>query len=91
MSDFNHYDTLKVSNNASLAEIKQAYRRLVKIFHPDSNQEITDNEQIIRVNAAYEVLSGGKSRFNYDEKLRHSQQKFHQVRQKRARMVTFSL
>ncbi|MFM6312350.1 MAG: DnaJ domain-containing protein, partial [Dolichospermum sp.] len=67
MSDFNHYDTLKVSNNASQAEIKQAYRRLVKIFHPDINQEITDNEEIIRVNAAYEVLSDSKSRLNYDQ------------------------
>ncbi|MTJ06959.1 MULTISPECIES: J domain-containing protein [unclassified Anabaena] len=83
MSDFNHYDTLKVSAYASQAEIKQAYRRLVKIFHPDSNKEIPDNEQIIRVNAAYEVLSDNKSRLDYDEKLRHRQQKFHHSRQKR--------
>ncbi len=83
MSDYNHYDTLKVSTYASQAEIKQAYRRLVKIFHPDSNKEIADNEQIIRVNAAYEVLSDSKSRLDYDEKLRHNQQRFHQVRQKR--------
>jgi molecular chaperone DnaJ len=84
MSDSNHYDTLKVTVNASQAEIKQAYRRLVKIFHPDSNQKITDNEQIIRVNAAYEILSDSKSRLNYDETLRRSRQKFHHVRQKRA-------
>ncbi|MFM7408119.1 MAG: J domain-containing protein [Cuspidothrix sp.] len=83
MSHYNHYDTLKVSNHASQAEIKQAYRRLVKIFHPDSNKEIADNEQIIRVNAAYEVLSDSKSRLDYDEKLRHSQQRFDQFRQKR--------
>ena len=84
MSHSNHYDTLKITTHATQAEIKQAYRRLVKIFHPDSNQKITDNEQIIRVNAAYEVLSDSKSRLNYDEKLRHSQQEFHHVRQKRA-------
>lgn len=84
MSDFNHYDTLKVSNNASQAEIKQAYRRLVKIFHPDINQEITDNEEIIRVNAAYEVLSDSKSRLNYDQELRYSQKNSHYTRQKRS-------
>jgi len=37
------------------AEIKQAYRR-VKLFHPDGNQETANHEQIIRINAAYEVL-----------------------------------
>ncbi len=51
----NHYDTLKVNPSASQAEIKQAYRRLVKQFHPDTNQE-ADHDQIVRINAAYEVL-----------------------------------
>ncbi|MHC5614711.1 MAG: J domain-containing protein, partial [Nostoc sp.] len=44
----NHYETLKVSPSASQTEIKQAYRRLVKLFHPDSHQETADHEQIIR-------------------------------------------
>ncbi|MBH8564100.1 J domain-containing protein [Nostoc sp. CENA67] len=69
--NFNHYDTLKVSPNASQAEIKQAYRRLVKLFHPDSNQDTADNEQIIRINAAYEVLGDSQNRHSYDQQLRN--------------------
>jgi len=65
MADSNHYDTLNVSRAASQAEIKQAYRRLVKLFHPDSNKT-TDKEHIIRINAAYEVLSDVQSRQSYD-------------------------
>ncbi|BDA72740.1 Heat shock protein DnaJ-like [Calothrix sp. PCC 7716] len=69
MPDTNHYDTLKVSKNASQAEIKQSYRRLVKLFHPDTNPETSDSEEIIRINAAYEVLGDEKSRKSYDRGL----------------------
>lgn len=71
----NYYETLKVSPNASQAEIKQAYRRLVKQYHPDSNRQIADREHILRINAAYEVLKDTKSRQNYDRQLhnQHSQ------------------
>lgn len=66
MSDANHYDTLHVQPSASQAEIKQAYRRLVKQFHPDSNQD-PDHEQIVRINAAYEVLGDAQNRQSYDQ------------------------
>lgn len=69
MPDNNHYDTLKVGQNASQAEIKQAYRRLVKLFHPDTNPETSDSEEIIRINAAYEVLGDERSRKSYDRGL----------------------
>jgi molecular chaperone DnaJ len=81
--DINHYDTLKVSPNASQAEIKQAYRRLVKLFHPDSNQDTADNEKIIRINAAYEVLGDNQSRLNYDQGLRDQSQRLNVERQQR--------
>ncbi|MBD2345091.1 J domain-containing protein [Anabaena subtropica] len=73
--DLSHYDTLKVNPNASQAEIKQAYRRLVKLFHPDSNQKTADKEQIIQINAAYEVLGDNQRRLNYDQELRDKYQK----------------
>ncbi|MFN6480073.1 J domain-containing protein [Nostoc sp. DedQUE07] len=79
----NHYETLKVSPSASLAEIKQAYRRLVKLFHPDSNQESADREQIIRINAAYEVLGDNQNRRNYDQELQNDSQKLNSDRQQR--------
>ncbi|BAY92175.1 MULTISPECIES: J domain-containing protein [unclassified Tolypothrix] len=84
MADSNHYEILKVSPNASQAEIKQAYRRLVKLFHPDSNQKTADNEQIIRINAAYEVLGDRQTRLNYDEQLKNSAQKLNSRQQRTA-------
>ncbi|MEH2025095.1 J domain-containing protein [Nostoc sp.] len=79
----NHYETLKVSPSASLAEIKEAYRRLVKLFHPDTNQETADREQIIRINAAYEVLGDNQNRRNYDQELQDDSQKLNSDRQQR--------
>ncbi|RCJ18936.1 molecular chaperone DnaJ [Nostoc sp. ATCC 43529] len=79
----NHYETLKVSSNASQAEIKQAYRRLVKLFHPDSNQETADREEIIRINAAYEVLGDNQNRRNYDQQLQDKSRKLDGDRQQR--------
>ncbi|WP_353932871.1 DnaJ domain-containing protein [Okeanomitos corallinicola TIOX110] len=75
MADSNHYEILKIKANASQAEIKQAYRRLVKMFHPDSHQETANHEEIIRINAAYEVLGDAQNRHQYDQKLRHNFQK----------------
>jgi len=69
MVDSNHYETLHLHPSASQAEIKQAYRRLVKLFHPDSNQSTADNAQIIRINAAYEVLGDTQTRRSYDQQL----------------------
>lgn len=84
MSDSNHYQTLKVKNNASQADIKQAYRRLVKMFHPDSNQQTANHEEIIRINAAYEVLSDVQSRLEYDAQIRQDTEKSNIHRQERS-------
>jgi len=62
----NHYKTLKISPTATQAEIKQAYRRLVKIFHPDSQSSTAGHEEIIRLNAAYEILGDAQHRQSYD-------------------------
>lgn len=86
MSNSNHYDTLDVSPKATSAEIKQAYRRLAKRFHPDSQSESADSAKIIQVNAAYEVLSDPHSRRSYDQQL-HSpplQSKYHNRQQRTA-------
>jgi molecular chaperone DnaJ len=83
MVDSNHYKTLKINPSASQAEIKQAYRRLVKLFHPDSQQETADHEQIVRINAAYEVLGDTQNRLNYDQQLRDNSQKSTIPRQQR--------
>jgi molecular chaperone DnaJ len=69
MAPRNHYETLDVSPTATQAEIKQAYRRLVKQFHPDSHLATADPEQIRRVNAAYEILGDPHHRRAYDLQL----------------------
>ena len=70
----NHYNILKVNPTATQAEIKQAYRRLVKVLHPDSNKETAGHEQIIRLNAAYEVLGDPQRRHYYDRELSEKSQ-----------------
>lgn len=73
MSEANHYKTLRIEPNASQEEIKQAYRRLVKLFHPDINPDDANSEQIIEINAAYEVLGDVHRRRRYDNTLRLQQ------------------
>ena len=62
------YDLLGISNNASDKEIKQAYRRLARKYHPDVNAGNKDAEAKFKeVNAAYEVLSDKDKRKKYDK------------------------
>jgi len=63
----NHYETLSVQRSASQSEIKQAYRRLVKQFHPDCNPDAQAKERMIAINAAYEVLGDRQRRQRYDD------------------------
>jgi molecular chaperone DnaJ len=65
----NHYQTLEVTPTATQAEIKQSYRRLAKLFHPDSNRSTANHERITGINAAYEVLGDPKRRRSYDQQI----------------------
>jgi molecular chaperone DnaJ len=65
----NHYTTLEVDAHAPLGEIKQAYRRLVKKFHPDCNHDLRNHDDIAAINQAYETLSNSQSRASYDRQL----------------------
>ena len=62
-----HYEILELSPKATTEEIKKAYRRLVKAFHPDSQTSQASHERIVALNAAYEVLSDPKKRHQYDQ------------------------
>ena len=52
-----YYEVLGVSRSASEDELKKAFRRLAKQYHPDANKEQGAEARFIEVNEAYEVLS----------------------------------
>lgn len=63
-----YYDNLKVPRDATDEDIRDAYRRLCKQYHPDCNPQTPDAERIIRlINQAYAVLSDPESRRRHDE------------------------
>ena len=62
------YEILGVSRNATLDEIKQAYRTLALKYHPDKNPgDKSAEEKFKEINAAYEVLADPKKRQIYDQ------------------------
>ncbi|HEV2656787.1 MAG TPA: DnaJ domain-containing protein [Ktedonobacteraceae bacterium] len=60
-----YYALLEVSRDASLAQIKRAYRRLVRLYHPDVNKQARE-DRIRQLNEAYEVLGDLAKRAAYD-------------------------
>ncbi|NEQ73959.1 MAG: J domain-containing protein [Okeania sp. SIO2D1] len=76
-----YYKTLNVNPTATQGQIKQAYRRLVKLFHPDANTETGDHERIISINEAYEVLGDPQLRKSYDRQFNQHDQKYTNTKQ----------
>ncbi|OUL32841.1 molecular chaperone DnaJ [Nostoc sp. T09] len=61
-----YYEILGVSRDADKEEIKQAYRRLARKYHPDVNKEPGAEERFKEINRAYEVLSEPEIRERYN-------------------------
>ncbi len=61
------YGTLGVDKNASADEIKSAYRKLAKKYHPDMNKEPGAEQKFKDINEAYEVLGDENKRAQYDQ------------------------
>jgi curved DNA-binding protein len=62
-----YYQTLNVPRSASADEIKKAYRRLARKYHPDVSKEKNAEEQFKQVQEAYEVLKDPEKRAAYDQ------------------------
>ena len=68
MASKNYYDILGVKRDASEKEIKQAYRRLARKYHPDVNPGNKSAESKFKeINGAYEVISNQEKRQKYDQ------------------------
>lgn len=66
----NHYEVLGIKIGSSTAEIKAAYRRMVKQWHPDVCKDPDAHEIFIRIQNAYETLNDPKLKARYDVGLR---------------------
>lgn len=68
-----HYEVLGVDENASEADIKRAFRGLIRQLHPDTGGN--DPERAALVTEAFDVLSRPDSRYLYDADLRHARER----------------
>jgi hypothetical protein len=63
-----HYKVLEVSENATAAEIKAAYRQQMRIHHPDINpDDIEAHSKAVAINLAFEILNNDRTRSDYDK------------------------
>ncbi len=60
------YQTLNINENASADEIKKAYRKLARQYHPDINKSSEAEAKFKEINAAYEILSDPQKKVEYD-------------------------
>ena len=67
MAKRDYYDVLGVDRSASEAEIKSAFRKKAKEYHPDLNKAPDAAEKFKEVQEAYDVLSNESKRKTYDQ------------------------
>ncbi|WP_348549122.1 DnaJ C-terminal domain-containing protein [Psychrobacter sp. KFRI-CH2-11] len=69
MAEKNYYDVLGVKKDASDADIKKKYRKLVRQYHPDVSDDPNADNKIAEINNAYETLREKDKRAQYDAML----------------------
>ncbi len=66
MAQRDYYEVLGVQRNASAEELKSAFRKMARQYHPDVNKEHDAEERFKEINEAYAVLSDDEKRAAYD-------------------------
>jgi len=69
----NYYEELGVTREASADEIKKAYRKLARKYHPDISKEKDAEAKMQAINVAYDTLSNTEKKAEYDQILDHPQ------------------
>lgn len=67
MSKRDYYEALGIAKGASDDEIKKAYRKMAKKYHPDVNKDKDAEDNFKEINEAYEVLSDPQKKATYDQ------------------------
>ncbi|WCJ35091.1 Chaperone protein DnaJ [Euphorbia peplus] len=63
------YEVLGIQTGASFGEIKSAYRKLARVFHPDVHHKENGAYEFIKIQEAYETLSDPEKRSEYDRSM----------------------
>ncbi|MGL4343125.1 MAG: J domain-containing protein [Metamycoplasmataceae bacterium] len=72
MNNKNYYKILGINQNATSSDIKKAYFKKAKIYHPDVCKDKDAEEKFKAINDAYRVLKEESSRQEYDEQLKNN-------------------
>ncbi|NNH37548.1 DnaJ C-terminal domain-containing protein [Acinetobacter terrae] len=66
-----HYEVLGIKRNATPDQIKKAYRKLARKYHPDVSKEADAEEKMQAINVAYDTLSNEEKKAEYDFQIDH--------------------
>ncbi len=76
------YEILEIKPTASEIEIKKAYLKLVKIYHPDRNASPDASDKFQKIQSAYDILSNDKSRQEYQKMNQQEKTSFVEILEK---------